>query len=102
MSLFFCPFERIAFATLLTVQQPLHWVGVLLMLLALVTMVVRIYTGRCGTSPQCVTILAALTIAACLTSWLACEGPLYADVKVSSHLDLLVINADTILMQNGR
>lgn len=70
------------FLFLVSVIQPLHWVGVLLMLLGLVTMGVRIYAGRCGTSPQCASGIAVLTIGACLTAWLVCEGPLYADVKV--------------------
>lgn len=73
-------------------MQPLHWVGVLLMLLGLVTIFVRVYTNRCGTKPEWSGFIAMITIAACLASWLLAEGPLYNQVKVRS---LLVGSAST-------
>lgn len=66
-------------------MQPLHWVGVLLMLLGLVTILVRVYTNRCGTKPEWSGFIAMITMAACLASWLLAEGPLYNQVKVRSQ-----------------
>lgn len=64
--------------------QPLHWVGVLMVLLGLVTMLVRVYTNRCGTSPKWSAGIAVATVAVCLASWLLADGPLYKEVNVSS------------------
>ena len=50
--------------------------------LALVAMGVRVFTNRCGTSPNWVGAIAVLTIVASLTAWLVADGPLYDKVKV--------------------
>lgn len=62
-------------------QWPLHWVGVLMIFLGLVSMGVRVFTNRCGTSPNWVCAVAVVTIVACLTAWLMADGPLYDEVK---------------------
>lgn len=53
-----------------------------MMFLGLVTMGVRIFTNRCGASPRWAGAIAVVTVLACLTAWLAFDGPLYKKVKV--------------------
>lgn len=56
------------------------------MLLGLVTVLVRVYTNRCGTKPEWAGFIAVLSMAACLASWLFADGPLYSKVKVRMYL----------------
>lgn len=56
------------------------------MLLGLVTILVRVYTNRCGTKPEWAGSIAVLTATACLASWLLAEGPLYDKVKVRVYM----------------
>ncbi|CAB1113101.1 unnamed protein product [Ectocarpus sp. CCAP 1310/34] len=64
-------------------RYPLHWVGVLMLLLGLVSTLVRVYTNRCGTNPKWSAGIAVATVAACLSSWLLADGPLYKEVKTA-------------------
>ena len=74
--------------------------------LGLVSMGVRVFTNRCGTSPNWVFAVAVVTIVACLMAWLMADGPLYNEVKVRiekkirehwycSHLGHIVIYLST-------
>lgn len=56
--------------------------GVLIALLGFLSMGIRVYTGRFGTTPECVLMVALVSLGACLTAWLVWDGPLYREVKV--------------------
>lgn len=63
-------------------RKPLHWVGMLVMVVGVICLSVSKKTRRCAATPGCVTVATLLSIIGCLTACLAFDGPLYDEVKV--------------------